>query len=226
MVAALPGFGACPARLVRLGRRCGVVGRRQRGGDHRCAAVRRTGRWIRLGAQWRDGRCALRAPPPAPAARSNLRRKPVAARTRRRGGAEAITRSTDGRNRPLTWRALVRVWSPGCAESDAACVVLGKERRNTTIPIERLPRRWPRTAIVIRLEPTGEVTEEPGAMETASGAVPPPESSARTTAGCRGYPAGALAAVDRCPSAIPVRLPDSAGQGSGQPVSSRSSVGW
>src|SRR5690606_20737430 len=88
-------------------------------------------------------------------------------------------RSKDTQARLVTWTARVRRVEPGTPEWETATRLLRSSRLNATDQAS-LPERWERSAVVVRLEPTGEVPEYPGAMSSESAAAPPPDPPAVT----------------------------------------------
>jgi hypothetical protein len=96
-------------------------------------------------------------------------------------GAEvAVTvRSKDKGGRLVTFQARpVRV-SPGTGEWDAAAGELSAKRLNA-VDSAGQPERWAAHSTVLRLEPTGVVSERPGAMPDGGHAATPAGSPART----------------------------------------------
>jgi hypothetical protein len=87
--------------------------------------------------------------------------------------------SKDKGGRLVTWVARPSLVEPGSAQWDAAVPVLHAKRLNAPDG-EAQPARWARESRVIRLEPTGEVLERPGAMPTRSQAAPPRPTRAIT----------------------------------------------
>ncbi|GAA2755648.1 hypothetical protein [Actinopolymorpha rutila] len=94
--------------------------------------------------------------------------------------ATVTCRSKDSGARLVTWRAGVHRLRPGTDEWDQAVRLLRGDRLNTTDAAE-LPARWARTAVIVRLTPSGEVLEEPGRMPGDRAAASPPGSPATTT---------------------------------------------
>lgn len=93
------------------------------------------------------------------------------------GRVTVTVRSKDKGARLVSWVARVGEVEPGTAEWDAVIPVMAKERLNAPDG-DRQPRRWAREAYVLRLTPTGEVTEVPGAMPDGSLAAPPVDTPA------------------------------------------------
>lgn len=93
--------------------------------------------------------------------------------------ATVTCRSKDSGARLVTWRADVHRLTPGTQEWDEAVRLLRGDRLNTT-DAEELPARWARTAVIVRLVPSGEVLEEPGRMPGDRAAATPPGSPATT----------------------------------------------
>lgn len=94
--------------------------------------------------------------------------------------ATVTCRSKDSGARLVTWRADVRRLRPGTQEWDDAVRLLRGDRLNATDAAD-LPARWARTAVIVRLAPSGEVLEEPGRMPGDRAAASPPGSPATTT---------------------------------------------
>jgi hypothetical protein len=94
--------------------------------------------------------------------------------------ATVTCRSKDSGARLVTWRADVRRLRPGTQEWDDAVRLLRGDRLNAT-DAAGLPDRWARTAVIVRLAPSGEVLEEPGRMPGDRAAASPPGSPATTT---------------------------------------------
>ena len=88
-------------------------------------------------------------------------------------------RSKDKGGRLVTWLARPVPVEPGAPEWDAAVADLHAARLNPPDG-EQQPARWARESLVTRLEPTGELLEQPGALPTGSLAAPPPPTPATT----------------------------------------------
>ena len=109
------------------------------------------------------------------------------------GTVTVITRSKETGARLLAWTAeasRVRPEDPGW---EAAVTALAAARLNAT-DHATMTDRWARESEVVRLAPTGEVTEEPGAESRESHAAPPVPTPATTgrrpyMIGGRGRPA-------------------------------------
>jgi hypothetical protein len=87
--------------------------------------------------------------------------------------------SKETRGRLVTWVARVSVLTPGTEAWTAAVTALHATRLNAPDG-EDQPARWARESTVLRLEPTAEVPEHPGAPATGSHAAPPAPSPATT----------------------------------------------
>jgi hypothetical protein len=87
--------------------------------------------------------------------------------------------SKDKGGRLVTWVARPHLVEPGSAQWDTAAPALHAKRLNAPDG-EQQPARWARESRIVRLEPTGEVLERPGAMPTRSQAAPPRPSRATT----------------------------------------------
>jgi hypothetical protein len=100
-------------------------------------------------------------------------------------GIEAATEATvtvpskDKGARLVAWVARPSVVDPG-SELWAAVVPTLHAKRLNAPDGEAQPARWARESRIIRLEPTGEVLERPGAMPTRSEAAPPRPTRATT----------------------------------------------
>lgn len=89
-------------------------------------------------------------------------------------------RSKDKGGRLVSWVAAVTGVEPGTGEWDAVTPLLARERLNAP-DATRQAGRWADEAYVLRLAPTGEVTEAPGSMPEDYAAVRPVPSPATTT---------------------------------------------
>jgi hypothetical protein len=106
--------------------------------------------------------------------------------------AERVTvtvRSKDKGARLVSWVAAVAQVDPGSPEWDAVVPLLVKERLNAPDG-EHQAERWARETYLIRLTPTGEITESPDTRRTDDAAVRPAPSPA-TTAGRSPFMIGA-----------------------------------
>jgi hypothetical protein len=93
-----------------------------------------------------------------------------------------IVRSKDKGGRLVTWIASVRLVEPGGEEGeewDTVTALLAKERLNAA-GHEGQTGRWARESYVVRLTPTGEVTEVPGRQPGDYATVRPVPSPATT----------------------------------------------
>ncbi|KWW99284.1 Uncharacterized protein LI90_918 [Carbonactinospora thermoautotrophica] len=95
------------------------------------------------------------------------------------GMVRVSVRSKDNGGRLVTWLARAVPVAPGTEEWQAAVAQLAGKRLNAP-DTEGLPERWATESRVIRLEPTGQLVEHPGATPEDSEAVPPPPSPATT----------------------------------------------
>jgi hypothetical protein len=96
--------------------------------------------------------------------------------------AERVTvtvRSKDKGARLVSWIAAAEHVGPDSEEWAAVVPLLAKERLNAPDG-ERQAERWAKEAYVIRLTPTGEVTEAPGSLPDDYAAVRPGPSPATT----------------------------------------------
>lgn len=91
--------------------------------------------------------------------------------------ALVTVQSTDKRARIVTWAAEVSKLEPGTPDWDEFVPQLIAKRLNTTGDTND---RWARTCQVLRLTPTGELTEAGSTLPDASLAAAPPPSPATT----------------------------------------------
>jgi hypothetical protein len=94
--------------------------------------------------------------------------------------ASVTARSKEAGGRLVTWIAMVQRVVPSNGQWPDAVRELHAKRLNPPDG-ERALERWMRESTVLRLVPTGELTEVPGSMPDASGAAPPPPSPAITS---------------------------------------------
>jgi hypothetical protein len=87
--------------------------------------------------------------------------------------------SKETRGRLVTWVAEASILAPGSREWVAAAAALHATRLNAPDGEEQ-PARWARESTLVRLEPTAEVPEHPGAAPTGSHAAPPAPTPATT----------------------------------------------
>ena len=92
---------------------------------------------------------------------------------------EVVVRSKDTGGRLVTFRAAVSDVRPGSPSWDPVVRELHAKRLNPPDG-EAQPARWARESRVLRLEPTGDLTERPGHMPSRSHAAEPPASEATT----------------------------------------------
>lgn len=97
------------------------------------------------------------------------------------GRVEVTVPSKDKRSRLVTWVADVTVLEPGSDEWTQAATALAASRLNAQDGPAQV-ERWARESRIIRLTPTGQVAESPGAMPDGSHAAPPPASAATSRA--------------------------------------------
>jgi hypothetical protein len=86
-------------------------------------------------------------------------------------------RGKDKGARLVSWVAKVTHVEPGTTEWDTVIPIMAKDRLNAPDG-DRQPRRWAREAYVLRLTPSGEVTEAPGEMPDGSLAAAPVDTPA------------------------------------------------
>lgn len=97
-------------------------------------------------------------------------------------GVDYVTvtaKAKESRARLVTWVASCEVQVPWTQEWREAVDVLRPERLNAATR-EALADIWAAESSVLRLSPTGELTEQPGNYPDGSLAVPPPGSPATT----------------------------------------------
>jgi len=87
--------------------------------------------------------------------------------------------SKDKRSRLVTFVAEVEVVAPGSDDWSTVEPLLRGKRLNLPDG-EAAPQRWARECTLFRLRPTGDVVETPDEPSTASHAVEPPPTPART----------------------------------------------
>jgi hypothetical protein len=87
--------------------------------------------------------------------------------------------SKDKGDRLVSWVARPRRLEPDTPEWQSAAAVLHAKRLNPPDG-ERQPQRWAEESQIWRLEPTGTVVEQPGAMPDTSGAAEPRPTAATT----------------------------------------------
>ena len=92
---------------------------------------------------------------------------------------EVLVRSKDNGSRLVTFRATVTAVEPGTPQWDVVVPLLHAKRLNAPDGEEQ-PARWARESRVLRLDPTGQVLEQPGHLPTRSHAAEPPPSPATT----------------------------------------------
>lgn len=92
--------------------------------------------------------------------------------------AEVVLRSKDTGARLVTWTAGVEVLAARTPEWESAVEALRPERLNAGA--EDLAVRWAESSTVLRLVPTGDVRERPGAYDAGSHAAPPAPTPATT----------------------------------------------
>jgi hypothetical protein len=96
-------------------------------------------------------------------------------------GTTAVTvRSKDKGSRLFTWIATVTEVSPGSEEWETVTPLLAKDRLNARDHAGQAAR-WARESYVLRLTPTGEFTESPGAQNSGYSSVRPVPTPATTS---------------------------------------------
>jgi hypothetical protein len=96
------------------------------------------------------------------------------------GRVVVTVRSKDKRNRLASWVAEVGQVEPGGEEWQTVVPLLAKERLNAPDG-EAQVERWAREVYVIRLAPTGEVTDTPDSLPAGYASVRPVPTPATTT---------------------------------------------
>ncbi|HEY3261759.1 MAG TPA: hypothetical protein VGJ95_16090 [Pseudonocardiaceae bacterium] len=94
--------------------------------------------------------------------------------------AEVTVPSKDTGRRLVTWVARATEVPPGGPQWEAVVPAMHAKRLNPPDG-DRQPQRWAEECTLLRLEPTGEVREAPGAMPDGSGAAPPAPTPASTS---------------------------------------------
>jgi hypothetical protein len=94
--------------------------------------------------------------------------------------AEVTVPSKDSGGRLITWTARVTRVPPDSDEWQRAIPELGPKRLNS-LDSENQAERWALECTLLRLEPTGRVTEAPGEMSEDAGSAPPPATPATTS---------------------------------------------
>jgi hypothetical protein len=94
---------------------------------------------------------------------------------------EVTVRSKDKGGRLLRFIARVRALEPGTEQWAAAAAELLGNRLNLPDG-DAAVQRWARESLITRLEPTGELLEQPGSLSAESHAAPPLPSPATTSA--------------------------------------------
>jgi hypothetical protein len=113
--------------------------------------------------------------------------------------AEAVpvtVRSKDKGGRLVTWVAAVSLVEPGGEEWDTVVPLLAKERLNATTH-DGQTELWARESYVVRLTPTGEVTEVPGRQPDDYAKVRPVPTPATTASASPFMVGGKRRKVDR-----------------------------
>ncbi|WP_369201767.1 hypothetical protein [Streptomyces sp. PU-14G] len=100
--------------------------------------------------------------------------------------ATVTVRGKDKGARLVVWSARVRELTPHGEEWQAAVDELKGKRLNAP-DADTMLHRWARESRVLRLEPTGELVEQPGSMSHDAQAAPPVATPATTR---RAQPAG------------------------------------
>jgi hypothetical protein len=95
------------------------------------------------------------------------------------GEVDVLVRSKDNGSRLVAFRTVVSDVRPDDARWDTVVPLLHAKRLNAPDGEEQ-PARWARESRVLRLEPTGQVLEQPGHLPTRSHAAEPPASPATT----------------------------------------------
>lgn len=92
---------------------------------------------------------------------------------------EVIMRSKDSGGRLVTWVGVPSVISPGDDRWDGATAALVADRLNLD-DLGTAADAWAAGSVVVRIEPTGELIEDPARLGEGSLAAPPPSSPGTT----------------------------------------------
>jgi hypothetical protein len=96
--------------------------------------------------------------------------------------ATVVARSKETRQRMLAWEAEVAQVRPDDAEWPTVTKALLAARLNLH-DLEQAAERWARECVVVRLAPTGVLTEQPGALPEDDRSAPPAPTPATTRRG-------------------------------------------
>lgn len=92
---------------------------------------------------------------------------------------QVVMRSKENGGRLVAWQGQVSVIRPTDASWDEVTAALVADRLN----LENLgtaKEQWALQSVVVRIDPTGELLEQPGALSTESHAAPPPGTDGTT----------------------------------------------
>lgn len=92
---------------------------------------------------------------------------------------EVTMRSKENGGRLVTWVGRVSVVRPGDESWDGVTTALVADRLNLA-DLDTAKDQWAAGSVVVRIDPTGEVLEEPGALSDDDHAAPPPPTGATT----------------------------------------------
>ena len=95
------------------------------------------------------------------------------------GRVEVVMRSKENGGRLVSWLGRVKVLEPTDPEWEPATAALVAGRLNLA-DLATAAREWAERSVVVRIDPTGEVLEQPGALGDASHAAVPRPTSATT----------------------------------------------
>lgn len=95
---------------------------------------------------------------------------------------EVTMRSKENGGRLVTWVGSVTVLRPGDERWEPATAALVADRLNLD-DLATAADGWAAHSVVVRVDPTGEVLEQPGSLSDADHAAPPPLTGATTRRG-------------------------------------------
>jgi hypothetical protein len=95
------------------------------------------------------------------------------------GRVEVTMRSKESGGRLLTWVGAVSVVRPSDEAWDDVTAALVSDRLNLE-DLTTAKDAWAAHSVVVRIEPTGELLEQPGSLRDDARAAPPPPTTATT----------------------------------------------
>jgi hypothetical protein len=95
------------------------------------------------------------------------------------GRVEVTMRSKESGGRLLTWVGAVSVVRPSDEAWDDVTAALVSDRLNLE-DLTTAKDAWAARSVVVRIEPTGELLEQPGSLRDDARAAPPPPTTATT----------------------------------------------